>query len=155
MRTGTKKKDRMKKAIIALAVPALLGASALAGSEEPELLRPGQYRVTVRIEMPHIEDTGAATKVDSICVPEGGIGRHGLPALSDLNPLRKCPASNVLQKAGTLSFNIVCPGNDAAVGSARYTMQTDRFDGAIAVKMGGKNMTMIERQTGRRVGNCR
>jgi len=147
--------DRMKKAVIALAIPGLLGASALAGPQEPEVLRPGQYQVTVRVELPHIEDTGVATKVDSICVTDASIGRHGLPALSGLNPLRKCPASNVLQKGGTLSFDIVCPGNDAAVGAARYTVQADRFDGAIAVRMGGKNMTMIERQTGRRVGNCK
>ena len=145
----------MKKAIAALPIAALLGASALAGPQEPELLRPGEYQVTVRVELPHIEDTGASTKVDSICVTDGGVARHGLPALSHLNPLRKCPASNVLQNGGTLSFDIVCPGNDAAVGSARYSMLADHFDGAIAVKMGGKNMTMIERQTGRRVGNCK
>jgi uncharacterized protein DUF3617 len=145
----------MKKAIVALAIPALVDASAVAGREEPELLRAGEYQVTVRVELPHIEDTGVAAKVVSICVVASDVGRHGLPALSHLNPLRKCAASNVLLNGSALSFDIVCPGNDAAVGSAKYTMQADRFDGAIAVKMGGKNMTMIERQSGRRVGNCK
>jgi hypothetical protein len=145
----------MKKAMVTLPIAALLGASALAGARDSPLLRPGEYRVTVRVELPHIEDMGSATRVDSICVTAGDTALRGLAALSDLNPLRKCPASNVLQKGTTLSFDIVCPGNDAAVGTARYAMRADHFDGAIAVKMGGKNMTMIERQSGRRVGDCK
>lgn len=152
---GCHKEDRMRKTTIALPIALLVGARALAGSQASELPWPGEYRVTVQVALPHIEDMRDATKVESICVTAGDVGRHGLRALSNLNPLRKCPASNVIQHGGTLSFDLICPGNDAAVGSATYTIHPDRFDGAIAVKMGGKNMTMIERQSGRRVGDCK
>jgi hypothetical protein len=145
----------MNKAITALPILANLCAGSTAGAEEPVLPRVGRYEVTVKVELPHIEDAGLATQVQSICVAAGDIERRGLPALSDLNPLRKCAASHVLWNGETLSFDIVCPGNDAAVGTARYTIAAERFDGAIAVKMGGKNMTMVERQSGRRVGDCR
>jgi Protein of unknown function (DUF3617) len=146
----------MKRTMIAFPIAALLGANALAGAKDAALLlRPGEYRVTVRVELPHIEDMGGASGVDSICVTAGGAAPHGLAALSNLNPLRRCPSSNLHQSGDTLAFDIVCPGNDAAVGTARYTVRADAFDGAIAVKMGGKNMTMIERQSGRRVGDCR
>jgi hypothetical protein len=149
------KEDTMKQVMIALPIAAVLGAGALAAAKDAALLRPGEYRVTIRVDLPHIEDVGSATKVDSICVTAGDAAMRGLAALSDLNPLRKCPTSNVLQNGDTLSFDIVCPGNDAAVGIARYTMQADYFDGTITVKMGGKNMTMIERQSGRRIGDCK
>jgi uncharacterized protein DUF3617 len=145
----------MTKAMIVLPMVAILGTRALAGVEEAPLLQPGEYQVTVRLELPHIEVTSGALKVDHICVTAGDADAHGLVVLSDLNPLRKCPASNVRRNGDTLDFDIVCPGGDAAVGSARYTIRAEHFDGAIAVKMGGKNMTMIERQSGRRVGNCR
>jgi uncharacterized protein DUF3617 len=145
----------MKKAMMSLATAAILGAGAVAEAEEAALLQPGEYLVTIRLELPHIEDVAGTTKVGSTCVTVVDAETRGLVVLSELNPLRQCPASNVLQDGDTLTFDIVCPGTDAAVGSARYIMWAERFDGAITVRMGGKNMTMIERQSGRRAGNCK
>lgn len=144
----------MKKVLIALTMAGTAHAGALAGPEKTARLQPGEYRVTFRLELPHVEEVHSAPSVGRICVTAGDAGTHGLAVLSDDNPLRECPASNVRQDGDTLTFDIVCPGSDAAVGSARYTMRAERFDGAIATKMGGKNMTMIERQAGRRVGSC-
>jgi uncharacterized protein DUF3617 len=145
----------MRQAMIALPMAAVLGAGALAAGAKDAALQPGEYQVTTQLELPHIEDLRSALRVDSICVTAGDAGTHGLVSLSHHNPLRKCPASNVLQNGDTLTFDIVCPGSDAAVGAARYTMRAQHFDGAIVVKMGGKNMTMVERQSGRRVGTCK
>lgn len=141
--------------MIALPMAAILGTGAPARAEEVPRLQPGGYQVTIRLKLPHIEVMTGVLDMASICVTAGDAGTHGLVALSDPNPLRKCPASNVLQNGDTLTFDIVCAGSDAAVGSARYTIGAEYFDGTITVKMGGKNMTMIERQSGRRVGNCR
>jgi hypothetical protein len=145
----------MNKAMIACSLAAVFGGGVPAGAEEAAPLQPGEYQVTIRLDLPHIEETGLATKVASICVLVGDAGAQGLSVLSDVNPLRKCPPSNVRRNGDTLTFDIVCPGSDAAVGSASYTMRVEHFDGAITVKMGGKNMTMIERQSGRRVGDCK
>jgi hypothetical protein len=145
----------MTKATIALAIAAVSVAGALAAPDDATPLQPGEYQVAVRLELPHIKETSSATAMASICVKAGEAGTRGLAALDDRNPLRNCPASNVRQDGETLSFDIVCPGGDAAVGSARYTMRAEQFDGAITVKMGGKNMTMIERQSGRRMGRCK
>jgi hypothetical protein len=144
---------RMQRSTIALALAGMVGA--VAGAEDARLLQSGEYAVRVRLELPHVEDMGAATKVDRICVTAGDAGTHGLGALGDGNPLRKCPAFNVRHDGPSLTFDIVCPGSDAAVGAAKYTMRADSFEAAIAVKMGGKNMTMIERQSGHRVGRCK
>src|SRR5262245_17503658 len=104
----------MTKAMIALPLAAILGTGASAGAEQAPLLQPGEYQVTSRLELPHMENLSGALKVDSICVTAGNADTHGLGVLSDLNPLRKCPASNVLQNGDTLVFDIICPGSDAA-----------------------------------------
>lgn len=126
---------------------------ALSVATAAAALEPGQYEVSVRLELPHVEDMGAH-KVARICVTGGDGGSHGLVVLSDNNPLALCPASDVRESGGTLTFEIVCPGANAAVGSASYALRAHDFDGVIAMKMGGKNMTMTERQSGHRAGGC-
>ena len=144
----------MMRAMLALAMAAIVTAAPHLRAEDAVLLRPGEYQVSIRLDLPHVEDAGGAARSESICVGADASGRHGLRVLSDSNPLRGCPVSNVRRSGDTLTFDIACVGGDAAVGAARYTLRPEGFEGSIAVKMGGKNMTMIERQSGRRVGGC-
>ena len=117
-------------------------------------LEPGRYDVSVRLDLPNIEGAAAA-KVASLCVPaEDRIGTHGLMALSENNPVARCPVFNVRQEGEALSFDIVCPGGNAAVAAASYRLAGTAFDGRISMKLGGKNMTMTETQAGHRVGAC-
>jgi hypothetical protein len=53
-----------------------------------------------------------------------------------------------------LRFDILCEGRGAAWASAVYRLMPDAFEGRIAMVMGGKNMTMTEVQSGRRIGAC-
>ena len=117
-------------------------------------LQTGSYEVQISLELPHVEDAGAK-KTSTICVtgPESKDNR-GLVVLSENNPLGHCPASNFHQDGDTLTFDIACPGGNAAIASAKYVLGAQTFQGRIAMKMGGKNMTMTETQTGRRVGDC-
>ena len=123
-------------------------------AEDLPLLQAGSYEVQVSLELPHVEDTGAK-KTSMICVtgPENKDNR-GLLVLSENNPLGHCPASNFHQEGDTLTFDIACPGGNAAIASAKYVLGAQSFQGRISMKMGGKNMTMTETQTGRRVGDC-
>jgi Protein of unknown function (DUF3617) len=131
-----------------------LAAATPAKASDAGRLQPGRYEVSVRLDLPNIEGA-AAMQLRSLCVPaEDGVGAHGLTALSENNPLARCPVVNVRQEGAALSFDIVCPGGNAAVASASYRLAGDAFDGRIAMKLGGKNMTMTERQTGRRIGAC-
>lgn len=130
----------------------LLSSSLSAG--ELVTLQPGLYEVSVRLDLPNIAEA-AATKVTTLCVSAGDSnGSHGLRPLSDNNPLARCPVSDVRQQEAQLSFEIVCPGGNAAIGSARYSLRADGFAGRISMKLGGKNMTLTETQTGRRTGEC-
>lgn len=130
----------------------LLASSLSAG--DVVTLQPGLYEVSVRLDLPNIAEA-AATKVTTFCVSAAdGNGNHGLKPLSDNNPLARCPVSNVQQQEAALTFEIVCPGGNAAIASARYVLTANTFAGRISMKLGGKNMTMTETQAGRRTGEC-
>ncbi|MFZ0848277.1 MAG: DUF3617 family protein [Hyphomicrobiaceae bacterium] len=136
------------------ALVCLLPASP-ATSVDAVRLRPGLYEVGVRLDLPNIAGA-AVSKVAMICLPaEDSAGNHGLVALSDNNPLAHCPVVNVRQEGDALTFDIVCPGGNAAIASAKYLLTADTFAGRITMKLGGKNMTMTETQSGRRTGDCR
>jgi hypothetical protein len=143
----------MKQLLIATALCAGASLSSACLGVEATALEPGEYEVTVQLELPHIEKA-AATKLARICVTGANGSARGLAVLSDNNPLTQCPASSIREDHGTLSFEIVCPGGNAAIGSAKFRLHAQGFEGAIAMKMGGKNMTMTEHQSGRRVGKC-
>ncbi|MGL4395844.1 MAG: DUF3617 domain-containing protein [Hyphomicrobium sp.] len=130
------------------------GVSAAVGESATSALQAGAYEVAVRLELPHVSDAGVS-KVAITCVaPVEKSPQRGLVVLSENNPLAKCPASNINDAGDTLTFDIVCPGGNAAIASATYRMRGDAFEGRIAMKMGGKNMTMTETQSGRLKGPC-
>jgi hypothetical protein len=123
-----------------------------ASAESLKLLQPGEYEVQMKLEMPHVEDMGVQ-KTAKICVT--GSGTHGIVVLSENNPLARCPASNIRQNADELTFDLICEGHNQAVAWAKFQLWPDRFSGVFDMKMGGKNMTMSERQTGKRIGVCK
>ena len=117
-------------------------------------LQAGSYSVDSVLELPHLEGQGAK-KTATICVVEAGAyATRGLVVLSENNPLGKCPASNARQDGSTLTFDIKCDGLNAAMGKAKYDLAGDHFTATIDMKMGGKNMTMMEMQRGHRIGDC-
>jgi hypothetical protein len=144
----------MNRPASALVLSLVATTSAMCAVSAAAALEPGEYQVSVRLELPHVEDLSTSRSA-LICVTAAGNDTHGLKVLSDNNPLARCAASNIRDNGGTLLFDIVCPGQNAATGSARFTLREQDFDGAIEMKMGGKNMTMTERQRGRRTGGCR
>jgi hypothetical protein len=137
----------------AIIVSSLLTMTATLCGASAAALEPGEYDVSVQLDLPHI-DGAAALRTARICVTAAG-NTHGLTVLSANLPFGGCAASNIREDAGALTFDIACPGPNAASASARYTLGERDFNGTIAMKMGAKNMTMTERQHGRRTGACR
>jgi len=129
----------------------VLALSPLQVVADQARLEPGEYEIQMRLELPHLEDMGAA-KTTAVCLTAEP--PYGLVVLSDNNPLARCPISNVRRTGDALTFDIICEGGNQGVASAIFTLGGNRFTGAISMKMGGKNMTMTERQTGRRIGAC-
>jgi Protein of unknown function (DUF3617) len=117
-------------------------------------LEPGEYEVTVRLDLPHVEGA-TEPKTARICVTGGGNDTHGLTVLIASHAFAGCATANIREDGGTLTFDLVCPGPNSGAASARYALREQDFDGTIAMTMGGKNMTMTETQRGRRTGACR
>lgn len=140
------------RGILACTALLVVGAQPAHAGEPLVELRGGAYKVAVRLELPHLEEMGVS-KIATICVT-GAEGTRGLVVLSENNPLGKCPASNIRQEGNRLTFDIACEGLNAAQAKATYTLAPEAFQARIAMKMGGKNMTMTETQQGRRVGDC-
>ncbi|MCH9808991.1 MAG: DUF3617 domain-containing protein [Alphaproteobacteria bacterium] len=143
---------------LATAVFVLLSWSAVndgaMGGDKTGGLKSGKYEVTVRLELPHIQDTNA-TKTVSVCVSDKATDRlTGLKVLSENNPLANCPVSGIASGPDYIHFLIACPGANAANGLAKYQLSSTHFSGRITMNMGGKNMTMTETQEGKRVGEC-
>jgi hypothetical protein len=132
-----------------LAVLAVLHDPASAQS----MLRDGEYEIEVSLELPFVIDT-STRKVEHACLGGSISQTMGLAVLSDNNPLARCPITDERTSPNTLSFEVACPGVNAARGHAAYQLWGDTFRGRIEMKMGGKNMTMTEVQTGRRIGDC-
>ena len=138
-------------AALALVVAGTPAGAAQAGQGEA-LLQEGAYEVQVRLELPNVLSRGPDSTI-TICLPYGG-ANGALPVLSSNNPLARCPASNVERDGATLRFDIICEGRGAARARAAYKLMPGAFEGRIAMVMGGKNMTMTEVQSGRRIGVC-
>jgi hypothetical protein len=146
----------MRRLLLAALASALAGlaCASLLRAADAVTLAPGRYEVSVRLDLPNIVGAAAST-LRTLCLSAVDRGpQQGLGVLSENNPYSHCPVANVRQEGTTLSFDIVCPGGNAAVASATYHLAREVFDGRISMKLGGKNMTLTETQSGRRIGDC-
>ena len=107
----------------------------------------------MRLELPHIEGA-TARQTAIVCLTEEERGGAFGGGAERQQSTREVPGRERALESDTLTFDIICQGGNAARGSATYALSTDRFHGRIAMKMGGKNMTMAETQSGRRIGAC-
>jgi Protein of unknown function (DUF3617) len=142
---------RMLQAALGCTAAAMLAGIAPAAQGEA-LLQEGAYEVEVRLELPNVLSR-RPDSTTTICLPYRGTN-GALPVLSANNPLARCPVSNVEREGAVLRFDILCEGRGAAFAHAVYKLMPEAFEGRIAMVMGGKNMTMTEVQSGRRIGRC-
>ena len=140
-----------------LATAMALGMAVQAQPAWPEgrlLPQTGSYEITARLELPHLE-RWAVDKTTIICLPPFvADDKIPIPIVSANNPFAKCSAANFMPQTPKLEYDIVCPGRGAAKGHAIYILSDGSFSGRVAMVLGAKNMTMMEVQQGRRIGNC-
>jgi hypothetical protein len=128
-------------------------AMSLAWAEGP-VLQTGSYEITARLELPHLE-RWAVDKTSTLCLAGSPTGDElPIPIVSANNPFGKCSRANVTLDTPRLEYDIVCPGRGTAKGHAVYMLAFDKFHGRVAMVLGGKNMTMTEVQSARRIGAC-
>jgi hypothetical protein len=119
-----------------------------------EGLRDGLYRVSVMLDMGQTEDLNARKTIEMCVRADAPGGVYGFFLLTKNIQLAHCPVKNVVGDGKELTFDIICDGIDAGRASAIYTLESNVFEGRYLLRMGGKNMTMRETQSGYRIGDC-
>ncbi len=138
--------------------PILLACASLALSfevyAEDVVLEPGMYEVTVTLELPNVVATGVGPSTLRRCLTaEDMRSGNAFGVLGD-NPLRACPLKDYTASNNRALYRIECPGPNAPFAAGVFDLAKASYRGVITMNMGGKNMTMSERQRGRRVGAC-
>ena len=133
-----------------IALAALLIASAAPARAD---VRGGLYEVTARIELPNVAPVAAPIRT-TLCLTTEALRTATAFRVLSRNPLAACGRSDVVHSGAATTFRITCPGPNAPSALARFEVTDHGFKGAIHMNMGGKNMTMTERQSARRIGDC-
>jgi hypothetical protein len=143
------------RTLLAMMISLVVAPPAVCETRLDEASLPvGSYAITTRLELPHLE-RWAIDKTTTICLPsQAAPGQIPIPILSENNPYATCAAANLVIDHGKLEYDVLCPGRDSAKAHATYLLGANHFAGRVAMVMGGKNMTMVEVQHARRVGDC-
>ena len=143
------------RTLLAMTIASMVALPALCETRIDEASLPaGSYAITTRLELPHLE-RWAIDKTTTVCLSGRPVGRQiPIPILSANNPYAACAAANLVIDRGKLEYDVLCPGRDSAKAHATYLLGAGHFTGRVAMRMGGKNMTMTEVQRAQRVGDC-
>ena len=133
---------------------ALFAATTLcANAATPAAVPPGEYELTIETALPHLEEAlRYATTHARQCLRD--------PDATGMFPLLRhqaftgCNLVPETEPRDGLHFTLKCTNPEAASGSAVFELDGHRVSALLALKMGGKNMTLSQRLHGSRVGPC-
>jgi uncharacterized protein DUF3617 len=137
--------------VLAIALTWLMCAAATA--QEPAL-QPGLYEISFTLELPNVVTTGIGPTMLHRCISDADVRSGSAFAVLGENPIRACPLQDYSIAGGKAVYRIVCPGANAPFANAVFDLSRNAYRGVISMNMGGKNMTMSERQRGKRLGAC-
>lgn len=143
-------------AVSHLAIMVLIATTAGASASDQSIpIQPGRYAVSAETHMPNIGPPLQTLQRHSLigCEQSAALQTRNLGPIAK-SPLTSCPHLNVRSSQDRLTFDIVCPGPNAAHAFATYRRTPTGFNAQIKMNMGGKNMTIEERQSGRLLGPC-
>jgi hypothetical protein len=104
------------------------------------------YDVLVETVMPHLEENLRQAAVrEQRCLLPGNVPA-AFPILGH-PALQGCRLGAEEHAAETASYSLSCGEGSGTTGSARWERWNGRIIGTLEVKLGGKNMTLIQRIT--------
>jgi hypothetical protein len=131
----------------------LAGASIGSHAAAPVAIPPGEYDLTTETLLPHLEEAlRYATTRGSQCLRTSDA--TALFPLLRHQAFTGCALVRDGAAGDDLHFTLVCANPQAATGSAVFEVDGSRVSGVLAIKMGGKNMTLSQRLHGPRLGPC-
>ena len=138
------------RALLLIAMP-----GALSGAQAGDvLLQPGLYEVTISLELPNVVATGVGPSTVRRCITRDDVHTGAAFGVLGQNPIQACPLKDYSISGNQASYRIECAGPNAPHAAGVFDIAATAYRGVITMNMGGKNMTMSERQRGRRIGPC-
>jgi hypothetical protein len=132
----------------------LLCALSDAACAEDAVLQPGLYEVSIVLELPNVAATGVGPSTVRRCITSADLQTGSAFGVLGQNPMQACPLKDYVISANRASYRIECPGPNAPHAAGVFDIAAASYRGVITMDMGGKNMTMSERQRARRIGPC-
>jgi hypothetical protein len=139
--------------LVAAALGAGAAFAAIGTSAADLALEPGLYQVEVRIGLPNVAVAAPPLTLSRCIGRDDLLSGQAFFVLSD-NPLRECAMVDYQTTAAAALYRIECSGPNRGNAVAVFDVRQNSYRGTIKMNMGGKNMTMSETQTGKRLGNC-
>lgn len=131
----------------------VLGSTFASLTVAAPVMKPGLWEITMKMEGAGMPASISPTKV-----------RHCYRA-EDLKDLRNtlpeknsnCKVSDWKESGNTVSWNMACTGEHAMTGSGSITYSGETYTGTTKMTMthGGQKMTMSQKYSAKRVGDCR
>jgi Protein of unknown function (DUF3617) len=116
-------------------------------------LTPGWYEVQVELSLPNTYNLALRTTVRHCVTAADLVTGRAFFVLSE-HPIRACALQDYEAHQETAHYRIACAGPNAASAVAEFELQQTHYRGMIHIRMGGKNMTMVETQYAMRVAAC-
>jgi hypothetical protein len=127
--------------------------SMLACTAAAQPYAPRLYETTVETGLPHLEENlRYATTRSTMC-----LGRQELATAFPIlrhEALKGCRLDQERQSDDLIVFALHCEGGSSTSGAALWQFDDRGIRGTLDVKLGGKNMTLYQRMSGRAIGAC-
>ncbi len=137
------------------AVVVVCGVVGVVLGAQAHPMRPGQWEITMQMEMPNMPMKMPETKMTQCVTPEQlkdpaaamtGGGPGGKPNSA-------CKVSDYKMSGGTVSWKMACPPPQALDGTAEMTFKDDSYTGNMTMKTDKGPMSM--KIAGKRLGDCK
>jgi hypothetical protein len=142
----------MKLAVITGSLGLVIGVAAAAG--DATTMQPGSYEIQIETGMPNLDELQRGRSVVKQCFTRTDIESGQAYRGPRGDQYANCKLMDYKSLNGEVSYHIVCPGSNAPSGYGAFTYTDTAFRGSVEMQMGGKNMTMTQKYTAKRVANC-
>jgi hypothetical protein len=126
----------------------LLAVTSASFADSGPNLKEGKWEITSKMEMtgmpmqmPEQKHTQCLTKKD--LVPKSS------------QPGQECVVTDTKTTGNTVAWTMECKGQQGQMkGTGKMTYSGDTFKGEMVMTLAGQNMKIVNRMTGRRIGDC-
>jgi hypothetical protein len=143
----------MRQVVVAGVIATLLAGPVTSAASDAVLPAPRLYRATIETGLPHLEENlRYATTHETLCLGAPQLAR-AFPILHHV-AFEGCALGDAHIDGDRVTFRLHCAPGSETTGSALWQIDAAAVTGTFEAKLGGKNMTLYQRITGRAVGAC-